>query len=144
MPMTNYPYPTSFLSDMPAWPVTESCKPFQEIDFDSHGFDDLKDIDPKIAHILNASRYSVGIYYNYTGKQPCFNINTGETPDLEADGWYVLACNQMSMTMSPDGIQDFFIPREYGEKQEKEYEEYCMSTWGMKPQWKWATDYFGG
>lgn len=46
--------------------------------------------------------------------------------------------------MSPDGISDFFIPREYSEKSRKEYEIWCQETWGLKPQWNWVTDYFGG
>jgi lysosomal Pro-X carboxypeptidase len=142
MSMTNYPYPTSFLSDMPAWPVTESCKPYAEMD--SEGFKDLKEIEPKMAAILNASRYSIGIYYNYTGQQPCFNIDTNETPDLEADGWYVLACNQMAMTMAPDGINDFFLPRENTKESRDAYEVFCKNQWNMKPQWNWVTEYFGG
>ena len=90
-------------------------------------------IDTDMLKLLNASRYSVGIYYNYTNQQPCFDIDTNETPDLDADGWYVLACNQMSMTMSPDGINDFFLPREFNEDSMKAYEDWCIETWGLKP-----------
>ena len=110
MAMTNYPYPTSFLSPMPAWPVTASCQFYQSLD---DRLQSDEEIDEKLFH---ASRQSVGIYYNYTGQQPCFEIETNETPDLDADGWYVLACNQMAMTMAADGINDFYLPEENSEE----------------------------
>jgi len=32
MAMTNYPYETSFLEPMPAWPVDAACKNFKDLD----------------------------------------------------------------------------------------------------------------
>jgi lysosomal Pro-X carboxypeptidase len=31
MAMTNYPYEADFLEPMPAWPVQEACKEFEDI-----------------------------------------------------------------------------------------------------------------
>lgn len=107
--MTNYPYPTSFLSPMPAWPVTESCKFYDQLNLNLQSDADFDETTKKL---FAASRQNVGIYYNFTGQQPCFEIETNETPDLDADGWYVLACNQMAMTMAADGINDFYLPED--------------------------------
>jgi len=35
--------------------------------------------------------------------------------------------------MSPDGINDFFLPREFNEDSMKAYEDWCIETWGLKP-----------
>ena len=65
MAMTNYPYATSFLSPMPAWPVTESCKPYENLNFNLASDSDFDD---STAKLFKASWESVNIYYNYTGQ----------------------------------------------------------------------------
>ena len=144
MAMTNYPYPTSFLSPMPGWPVTESCRPYEEFEVQTSVVDKVKDLlhsvydeitgDSEFSErelgLLKASRESVGIYYNYTGQAPCFDLDGDETPDLDADGWYVLACNELAMPMAPDGINDMFLADPYDEEA---YAANCEKEYGVTP-----------
>ncbi len=53
--MTNYPYPTSFLEPLPAWPANSSCIPLQNVSASS------SDID-----LFTAIRKSAETYYNYS------------------------------------------------------------------------------
>jgi lysosomal Pro-X carboxypeptidase len=151
MSMTNYPYPTTFLSPMPGWPVTESCKPYADIykmeliektkvESLLTGEEAVGWSDRELA-LLRATRASVGIYYNYTGQAPCFDLEADETPDLDADGWYVMECNEMCMPMAPNGKTDMFLPQEWDEAA---HEKMCEEKWGLKPQWDWPLTYFGG
>lgn len=55
MAMVNYPYPTNFVNDMPAWPVDVSCKRATAIKPNS-----TRDYMAALAAAGN-------VFYNYTG-----------------------------------------------------------------------------
>lgn len=54
MAMLNYPYPTNFLKNLPAWPANSSCLP-------------LEKVTPKSSdkELFNALRESIQYYYSY-------------------------------------------------------------------------------
>lgn len=55
MAMVNYPYPTSFINPMPAWPVDEACAA-------------AINVAPTTQYeYLVALQNATAIYYNYSG-----------------------------------------------------------------------------
>ena len=143
MAMTNYPYPTEFLAPMPGWPVDESCKPFN---FTAEPRrverllkeDPLYDVESKL---LNATVYSIKTYFNYTGSVKCYDLNGQGTPNLDAEGWDILACNEMCMPMGTNGTDDMFLPMPWDEE---ENTKRCKSVHNITPQYDFALTYFGG
>ena len=58
MAMINYPYPTSFLKSVPAWPANSSCVPLDSVTPSSSDAD-----------LFDAIRRSVEFYYSYNKTQ---------------------------------------------------------------------------
>ena len=63
MAMTNYPYPTSFLKKLPAWPANSSCNEVKDV----RTYDE--DI-PLFTGVRKAAMY----YYNYKDLEKCNDI----------------------------------------------------------------------
>jgi lysosomal Pro-X carboxypeptidase len=80
MAMGNFPYPSGYMLNgqgaLPAFPVRVACsalsKPNQTVD-----------------NLLNGMITAAGVFYNYTGSLPCFDINGGPNPETTevADFW---------------------------------------------------------
>ena len=111
MAMVNYPYATSFIFPMPGNPVQHSCEQATNIN-------PVNDEDYVVA--LNAA---VQVYYNYTGTvTPCYNVSDPDQGGLDADGWSILACNEMAMPIGQNGVTDMFLPAPWNYQ---EYTKYC-------------------
>ncbi|CAI2367314.1 unnamed protein product [Moneuplotes crassus] len=144
MAMTNYPYPTEFLAPMPGNPVDVSCEPF-----------DLTASKPKITSLLKkdslfsddelvllqAAADSVQVFYNYTGELACNDLSGSETPNLDAFGWDILACNEMAMPMGTDGKDNMFLPESFSYEA---HTKQCEERFGITPQFDFALTFFGG
>lgn len=70
MVMTDYPYPSSFLQPMPAWPVNASCVPFRDIAPPSEK--DLQDqnlgaITDRQKQMVTALKAATDVYFNSSG-----------------------------------------------------------------------------
>jgi lysosomal Pro-X carboxypeptidase len=61
MAMLNYPYPTSFLVDLPAWPANSSCQAYHNTSLDAPD-----------ESFFKAVKAGIDYYYNFTGKRQCF------------------------------------------------------------------------
>jgi hypothetical protein len=66
--MTDYPYNSSFLEPMPAWPVNASCVAFKDIaPQDPEPYNKAVGLTDRQTKVLTALRDSISVYFNYTG-----------------------------------------------------------------------------
>jgi len=119
MAMTNYPYSSSFLNPMPAWPVNVSCQYYNNITSDPKPEDlirrsELGGLSNREKLIFNAMLDAVNVYYNNNSSTPnCTDFDdTDGTGSLDGFGWNVLACNQMAMPCS-NGPNSMFLAQPF-------------------------------
>ncbi|XP_048773111.2 lysosomal Pro-X carboxypeptidase-like isoform X2 [Ostrea edulis] len=125
--MVDYPYPSSFLAPLPAWPVKAACRPLST----PLSGDNL---------IMGAVK-AMNVYFNYTGTTPCFDIGTEATPDLGIRGWGYQSCTEMVAPSCSNGKTDMFEKSDWNFKS---YSEGCLETWKVKPDIDWLeTQYWG-
>lgn len=122
MAMVNYPYNTSFLADLPAWPVKVSCSKFEGL----HSNATMKEM-------LTAYHESWKFFY----KDP--SVVQGGA--LDSSGWNYMACNEMLMPINQNGVSDMFWPVLFNASQRIQE---CQDLYKITPQYNWALDYFGG
>ena len=132
MAMVNYPYPTSFVEPLPAWPVATAC---------AAGEDAWnKNWQEKYAKLYPIQ--AVGkTFYNYNDQEPCLDVSVQQGGGLDDNGWGVQACNEMAMPFSSPKPASMFPPAEWNEK---ENSAQCEAMYGESPQYNWALEYFGG
>ncbi|XP_044765959.1 lysosomal Pro-X carboxypeptidase [Coccinella septempunctata] len=116
--MANYPYPSTFLGDLPAYPVNALCERlegFQNYTKDDKGY---------ISFIGKA----VNIYTNYSGKAKCNDF--GDVDGLSTNGWDYQTCTEMVMPMCSEQ-EDMFetSPWDF-----KKFSADCVKKWGVKPR----------
>lgn len=122
--MVDYPYPSSFLMPLPAYPIKEVCG-----QIDSH---------PNGTSVLDRIFSGVSIYYNYTGSVKCFDLD--DDPH-GMSGWDWQACTEMVMPMSSSRKNSMFPPSDFDYAA---YEDQCIKNYGVKPRPRWVTTEFGG
>jgi lysosomal Pro-X carboxypeptidase len=125
MAMTDYPSPSDFLQPLPAWPVKVACQYFS----------------PETTDLLTAMRLSVGVYYNSTGTQSCFDIFESESSSIGDAAWNYQACTEMVMPIQTNGITDMFLPAPWDYEA---YSLYCLDTYGTLPRPEWSEISFWG
>ncbi|CAD5216733.1 unnamed protein product [Bursaphelenchus okinawaensis] len=100
--MIDYPYPTHFFAEVPAWPVKKMCEGFKG-DIPS----DLKERVEPLYNILN-------IFFNTSGKLTEFCVRGPDCSSDEIgamDGWNWQACTEMIMPICSAGMpNDVFEP----------------------------------
>ncbi|MFS7973622.1 putative lysosomal Pro-Xaa carboxypeptidase [Helianthus anomalus] len=122
--MVDYPYPAESEMPLPAHPIKEVCK---AIDDSADG-----------TNVLDRIFKGVSVYYNYTGKADCFEVDE----DLDGmDGWDWQACTEMVMPMSSDKNSSMFPEWAFNYTS---YAEECLNEFGVTPRPTWITTEFGG
>jgi len=134
MCMTDYPYETDFLAEMPAWPVSYAAWAFTGLSVNSSDKD-----------IFGAMINAANIYYDYQNQTDCIDIfqdyDVTNTSGLIGQGWDILACNEMVLPMSSNGVNDMFYPQPWNDTA---YAESCNATYGQIPRESWAINFYGG
>ena len=136
--MGNFPYESSYILNgdgtLPAYPFRAACSgALADPHLNSGGGDAL----------LAALADAVGVYYNYSKTQPCFDTGRGSNDNSDEDGalWDYQYCTEMFMPMSRDGVRDMFFEQPWNETAAVLE---CERRWGVRPKTLWATTVFGG
>ncbi|KAI9999187.1 hypothetical protein PInf_004006 [Phytophthora infestans] len=135
MAMGNYPYPSSYImngvSVLPAYPVRVACS-FVADEFAP---------DDEVA-LLSAFAKSLGVYYNSTKHQECYELNAASNESaLDSDFWDYIFCAEIYQPQNVDGVNDMFwsIPWNFTADNEN-----CKREWGVEIRPLWATTQYGG
>ncbi|KAJ4458187.1 putative Lysosomal Pro-X carboxypeptidase [Paratrimastix pyriformis] len=122
--MLDYPYPTVFLGPLPAWPVTAACQALAAA-APSPGAGDTPE------SLIGQLVAAVGIFYNGTGAQACFDLADHGSADLGWDGWDYQACTEMVFPSGSNGQTDFYLPAAWNLT---DYLAQCAARWGKASQ----------
>jgi len=124
MAMVNYPYPTSFLSPLPAWPVKEFCKIAQDGD-----------------DTLDAIAAASQIYYNHTGEVKCLDVDADPAGGLGMQAWEYQACMELILPICSDPSKDMFPKQEWDNAA---YLRACEGQWKSTARPNWLSLLYGG
>jgi len=142
MAMTDYPYPSAFLEPMPAFPVNVSCEAYKDIAPQApEPYNPDTGLSVRQTQMLEALNTSSSVYFNYYGQMGCTNTSDVDgSGTLDAEGWNILACNELPMpvswtneTMFVEDIWDY-----------DQYTKDCQEKYDLTPQYDWALKAFGG
>lgn len=126
--MINYPYNSSFLAPVPAYPVREFCFRLKE------NYTDVE--------LLKHLHEAVSIYSNYDGKSKCLDISSAYNSDMGDKGWDFQSCTEMVMPMCSEGNgKDMFYKQAWDEKK---VSDKCFKKYGVRPKPKAALTMYGG
>ncbi|XP_038064051.1 dipeptidyl peptidase 2-like [Patiria miniata] len=129
MAMANYPYNTTFLGQMPAWPVNVSCSLI---------------VDAPSTNPMQGLANAAILFYNGTsGKLKCMDIDTeyvecadptgcGLGNDAKAQDWQV--CTEVTMPAGSNNVTDMFPALPFNEKMRQAY---CSMKWKVAPKPTW-------
>jgi lysosomal Pro-X carboxypeptidase len=151
MAMVDYPYPTSFLADLPAFPVRVFCA-----NVTSPTLKTIEDDEDIVKRIVKGTN----VFFNYTGHTDCFDTGSQGnyqsksnylicriiiyvlgSPSLGDLGWSYQSCTEFIMPMCSDGVNDMF------EKQAWDFQAFsdaCFAQWKVRPRSEWPYVEYGG
>lgn len=124
--MVNYPYPSKFLSDLPAYPVREFCGQLRE------EYNDTT--------LLPALSRAVQVYWNYNGNGTCLDFASAYNENMGSKGWEFQACTEMVMPSCSTGITDMFYQESWDLKK---FSDSCFKKFGVRPREHAAITYYG-
>ena len=129
----NYPYPTNFFNNLPAWPVNGLCTSIAKHLATSPN---LENEDLYFTILFDG----VNLFQNHTGDKSCFNTsNLGG--GLQWNSWSLQLCNEMIIPSGFYPSTDMFFSNPYNLKDQMKA---CMSKYKFNPQPYWLATYFGG
>ena len=140
MAMVNYPYATSFINPLPAWPIAEAC--YAAGNYTVPSIEDPP-IDPSIFNFthINQLHLAAKVFYDFPGTQECLDLGQNQAGGLDDNGWDVQSCSEFPMPMGDDPSVSCFT---WDNWDKTAFTERCNSTYGQMPKFDWALDFFGG
>ena len=142
MAMVNYPYATSFVNPLPAWPMNASCAAINDyVPPTSQDKPNAADVTTYNYTHIEALQRATNVFLNYSGESACLNISAAQSAGLDESGWDAQTCNEFPMPQGDDPSQSCFT---WVNWDEDDHTKHCQSTYNMTPQYDWALDYFGG
>ena len=126
--MVNYPYPTNFLANLPAWPVSAFC-----------GY--LNSPFPDDASLLKGLANSLFVYFNYTGAKQCIDYTGSAAHAFGEMAWSYQTCADLPMISCTTGVHDMFEPQTWNFTQ---YSDTCAGQWGVRPDETFVPREYGG
>lgn len=132
MVMVDYPYPSNFVANLPAWPVNVACSEAAWA---------------KTAHMM--SDYSVlygtaaanKVYADYADTGACLNTSVSSEGGIDQNGWNVLYCNEIVQPFASRDSTSLFPAFEWDPEGNTAWCEYAYNE---TPQYNWVFDYYGG
>eukprot|EP01120_Amphizonella_sp_Union-15-10_P011217 TRINITY_DN4702_c0_g1_i1.p1 TRINITY_DN4702_c0_g1~~TRINITY_DN4702_c0_g1_i1.p1 ORF type:complete len:489 (-),score=72.58 TRINITY_DN4702_c0_g1_i1:23-1489(-) len=121
MAMLDYPYVTDYGIEVMAWPVNNTC-------------DRILSATDLVRGLANG----LGTFYNGTGKQLCYDINT-DVPDWgTCCAWDYLACTVVYL---PNGNRAMFAPHPWNLTEDIQD---CFTQFGVRLDPQWPQIHWGG
>uniref|UniRef100_A0A7S3ISV4 Lysosomal Pro-X carboxypeptidase n=1 Tax=Strombidium inclinatum TaxID=197538 RepID=A0A7S3ISV4_9SPIT len=146
MAMTDYPYNSSFLEPMPAWPVNASCQAFKDVAPPTAAEKAEKAtvgaMTDRQALVMKAMFTASQVYFNSSGQITCNDYKqTDATGNLDGDGWNVLACNQVPMPIAFGSPDSMFNDEPFDKAA---YTKDCQDKYGLTPDYGYVLRTYGG
>ncbi|XP_034472016.1 lysosomal Pro-X carboxypeptidase [Drosophila innubila] len=117
--MTNYPYNSTFLAPVPAYPVRQLC--FY-----------LKDLHQNDADLIHSMVSALAVYTNYTGTEKCVDYKySSSSTTLDNKGWDIQSCNQMVMPFCSNSSETMYRTKAWNLK---EYSDNCYKKFHLTPK----------
>jgi len=132
--MGQFPYPSSYMTngrcELPAWPLTVGCERAVAAAAASN--------DP-----LDGLRELVLPWFNCSGTAPCLSLDRGVNNETDTVGrlWDWLACTELVMPSSTDGVRDMFWDEPFDMAA---YSDACFARNGVCPRPLEAATRYGG
>eukprot|EP00358_Blepharisma_japonicum_P006565 CAMPEP_0202940722 /NCGR_PEP_ID=MMETSP1395-20130829/846_1 /ASSEMBLY_ACC=CAM_ASM_000871 /TAXON_ID=5961 /ORGANISM="Blepharisma japonicum, Strain Stock R1072" /LENGTH=428 /DNA_ID=CAMNT_0049635365 /DNA_START=177 /DNA_END=1463 /DNA_ORIENTATION=- len=130
MAVFDYPYPSAFALPIPGNIVNLACNEFAGVDLSN------------MWEVLEATKRSVNIYYNYTGENPCANIfNTYANGNFgNPMGWSYLTCTSLNMPYGGSAATSMFGDQPYDQTEQNNY---CLSLWNTTANINYVAQWYG-
>jgi len=129
MAMGNYPYPATFLGNLPAWPMNYTCALMLKANSPLEGLASVGNL------VYNDSSSCNDIYTQYVS---CAD-QTGCGNGLSARAWDYQECTQIIYQMTMNGVTDMFPPRVWAMAN---LTAYCQEHYGVAPGDAWMRLWF--
>ncbi|CAF3465617.1 unnamed protein product [Rotaria sp. Silwood1] len=128
----DYPYPTSFISDLPGFPARAFCAHVTSPSLGTTINDE---------EIVRRIAKGTNVYFNNSGHVECLNTGSQDPPRFNLLAWSYQSCTEGFLAMCPNGIDDMF------ERQTFDFQAYsdkCYAQWGVRPRPEWSYLEYGG